>query len=543
MCLVCQLTLFLAAGFVLAQTLDPKKYNVLVVSPRSYFVFTPLLNDTAVGTLEFRNALEPVRRRSFKGSFLQGWADDINFADKIVAVEPSVLDPNVGHALTGPRPHTPQSEINPHTFKEEEIFNKMIEEGKLVMGGTGDERVPTYPVTYDKLVIAVGAYSQTFGTPGVKENALFLKDVNDARKIRRRVLELFELANLPMTPDEIRKCLLHIAVVGGGPTGMEFAASVTDLIHQDLSKIYPELIKFVKITLYDVAPKVLPMFEAELADYAVKQYSRQNIQIKTSHHVEELRKGFPGDDMAREHQDEQIKGRIYTIRTKEEGDVGIGMCVWSTGNMNNPFIQKALNHVRRYPDGSAKIMTGEVKDPSKKQWTLQRDPRSGVMMVDDHFRVQLQTTTTDSTSKESSDPNNESIQAKATMQDVFAIGDNCKLLSGALPATAQVANQEAKFLAKALNKCRESGDYDKLPGFNFKNMGVMTYLGGATAVLQGPNVRRDGTKKKGLNLKGWIAFLTWRGAYLSMTLSWRNRFLIPIQWLAVKLFGRDVSRF
>lgn len=46
-----------------------------------------------------------------------------------------------------------------------------------------------FDLSYDKLVVAVGCYSQTFGTPGVKENALFLKDVTDAVKIRKRVLD------------------------------------------------------------------------------------------------------------------------------------------------------------------------------------------------------------------------------------------------------------------------------------------------------------------------------------------------------------------
>lgn len=419
-----------------------------------------------------------------------------------------------------------------------------------MMGGTGEAKVPTFPVKYDKLVVAVGAYSQTFNTPGVKENALFLKDIGDARKIRRRVLELFELANLPFVDDQVRRWLLHIAIVGGGPTGMEFAASVSDLIHQDMSKLYPDLIKYVQVTLYDVAPKVLPMFEAELADYAVKQYKRQNVQIKTSHRVEELRKGFPEDAEARQHQDQQVKGRVYTIRTKQEGDVGIGMCVWSTGNMNNPFIQKALNHVRRFPVKSAEVLEGEVSDPFERQWVLQRDPRSGVMMVDDHFRVQLETGTgnvgKDQTGALSTDgASKPRQQAKAVMSDVFAIGDNCKLLSGALPATAQVANQQAKFLAQSLNRYPSATAFSSAPGFKFKDLGVMTYLGAAKAVLQGPPVERNrqGKKRGPFNLKGWIAYLTWRGAYLSMTLSWRNMFLIPVQWLAVKIFGRDVSRF
>lgn len=60
-----------------------------------------------------------------------------------------------------------------------------IETGKGGSGKKGD----VFDLGYDKLVVAVGCYSQTFGTKGVKENALFLKDVGDARKIRKRILD------------------------------------------------------------------------------------------------------------------------------------------------------------------------------------------------------------------------------------------------------------------------------------------------------------------------------------------------------------------
>ena len=96
---------------------------------------------------------------------------------------------------------------------------------------------------------------------------------------------------MPFISDETKSQLLHFVVVGGGPTGIEFAGNLSDLISQDLSKMHPDLMKFVQITVYDVAPKVLPMFDAALSEYAIQTYSRKNIQIKTSHHVEELR-GF-----------------------------------------------------------------------------------------------------------------------------------------------------------------------------------------------------------------------------------------------------------
>ncbi|KIX01961.1 uncharacterized protein Z518_07900 [Rhinocladiella mackenziei CBS 650.93] len=520
------------AGYVLSRRLDTQKYRVVVISPRSYFVFTPLLNDTTVGTLEFRNVLESVRKRNSKVEFVQGWADDVNFADKLVLVEPSVLDPDVGHALTGPRKPNEQQTTNGYS-KDLQPSGTGTTSGytkHLQMGGTGKDQVPTFPIHYDKLIIAVGTYSQTFNTKGVRENAMFLKDVRDAVAIRRRILELFELALLPIIPEETKKYLLHFAIVGGGPTGMEFAACLSDLIRDDISRIYPQLLKYIRISLYDVAPKVLPMFDATLADYAVKHYKRQNIEIKTSHQVEELRKGFPNDPEAVKNQDKQVKGRVYTIRTKQEGDVGIGMCVWSTGAMKNPFVSKALNHVRRFPTHSAHITQGEVTDPMQRQWIIQRDPKTGVILVDDHFRVNLTTQAEDG---------GEDNVPKAYMKDVFALGDTTKLMSGSLPATAQVANQQANWLGKTLNRHPDPESYGQVPGFTFKNLGALTYLGGAKAVLQGAS--SNGGVSRGL--KGWIAYLVWRGAYLTMTLSWRNKFLVPVQWLTVKIFGRDMSRF
>lgn len=75
-------------------------------------------------------------------------------------------------------------------------------------------------------MLAVGAYAQTFGVPGVKEYATFLKDVGDARRIRMRIIERFEQAASPNLSDTERRALLHFCVVGGGPTGIEFAAEL-----------------------------------------------------------------------------------------------------------------------------------------------------------------------------------------------------------------------------------------------------------------------------------------------------------------------------
>jgi hypothetical protein len=173
------------------------------------------------------------------------------------------------------------------------------------------------------------------------------------------------------------------------------------------------------------------------------------------------------------------------LRTKEDGEIGVGMCVWSTGLMMNPFIQNALDDVHTYPKASAHLSKDLSTSPSEQKWSLKRHPKTGGLIVDDHFRVKLvprvtsQSTITDG-----------STTPEATMQDVFALGDVAVLEKAQLPATAQVANQEAKWLGKKFNKGDIQGQGE---GFTFRNLGVMTYLGNMKAIMQA----EGGTEVKG----------------------------------------------
>jgi NADH dehydrogenase FAD-containing subunit len=138
-----------------------------MVSPRSYFAFTPLLASTAVGTLEFRTALEPIRARRTNVNFFQGWADAVDFKNKKISIEEAVDDPTSSQALTEGR-HGRQT-------KQEREEQKKVEVEKGQM----------FDLTYDKLIVTVGCYSQTFGTPGVKEHAYVSLFYHMAEKIHR----------------------------------------------------------------------------------------------------------------------------------------------------------------------------------------------------------------------------------------------------------------------------------------------------------------------------------------------------------------------
>ncbi|ROV94673.1 hypothetical protein VSDG_06115 [Cytospora chrysosperma] len=481
------------AGYAFARTLDPAKYERIVVSPRSYFVFTPLLASTAVGTLEFRATLESVRRLG-DVKFLQGWADDVDFDRKVVRVEENHVDDLA----------TKKVLPAPDATKGSKSSDVTVENPALPKG-------PVDEVPYDKLVIAVGAYSQTFGIEGVRQHAHFLRDVGDARRIRVKVLSLFEQCASPSMSDEDRKKLLHFAIVGGGPTGIEFAAELHDLIHEDLSKMYASLLPYVQITVYDVAPKILPMFDQALASYAIKHFGRQKINVKTAHNIERIR----ADDNG-------LGGVMLKIKQYGDAEVGAGLVVWSTGLMQNPLVEKLSRKTIAGPDGS-------------RAFRLEKDKRTGGVIVDGHLRARMVEAPAGSEASLSAAAAAASAAAPTTskskpevLNDVFVIGDCCVVDGQPLPKTAQVASQQAAYLSHAFNK----GAADPNP-FAFRNLGTMTYLGNWKALWQ-----KDRT-----DLTGRTAWVLWRTAYMTRSMSIKNRLMIPFYWFVSWLFGRDISRF
>ncbi|KAF3770112.1 FAD/NAD(P)-binding domain-containing protein [Cryphonectria parasitica EP155] len=477
------------AGYAFARSLDPSKYERIIVSPRSYFVFTPLLASTAVGTLEFRTTLESVRRLGKNVRFYQGWADDVDFERKVVRVEENVTnDPSTSRTNL---PLPPQAQGN-----GEEGVKAVIPKG------------PVTDLSYDKLVIAVGAYSQTFGIEGVRQHAHFLRDIGDARRIRLRVLSLFEQCTShamksSSTADEARRKLLHFAIVGGGPTGIEYAAELHDLVRDDLSKIYPNLMPHVRITVYDISPKILPMFDQALASYAMRLFSRQGISVRTKHSIQSI---APDPDTG---------GLRLRIKEAGEEEIGAGMVVWSTGLMQNPLVEKLVQ----------KTLAGEgASHPS--EYRLEKDPKTGGIIVDEQFRARLANSSSSSSGAQ-----------QQLLSSVFVIGD-CAVVASQpdLPKTAQVASQEAAHLARTLNRHNAAAGEvlsETAKPFRFKNLGTMTYLGNWKAIHQSSADR----------LTGWAAWVLWRTAYLTRSMSLRNKVLVPVYWFVSWMFGRDIGRF
>jgi NADH:ubiquinone reductase (non-electrogenic) len=413
------------AGFRLIKDIDLSKYNVHLVSPRNHFLFTPLLASVASGTLEFRSIIEPVRRAHH--------ADNYHFY--------------------------------------EAAFTDLDTENKMVNINPNHPKDPPFQLKYDRLVIAIGCDVNFYGLPGVAEYAYPMKEIHHARAIRSEIIECFERASNPNTPVQLRRELLHFVIVGAGPTGVETAAEIHDLIEQDLCKYFPEDIQLdIQMTVLEASTHVLSAFDKSLQEYTQKVFRRQRIIIRTGAQVKE------------------IKDR-NTVLLADGSVIRCGLVIWSAGI------------------GPRKALM-QIKDK------IPYDAKFKKIPVDDFLRVK-------------------------GLSDVFSMGDCAVIESKPLAATAQVAQQQGKYLAYLLNHidhANESID-DKnntiLKPFFYRHQGLMAYIGRFKAVTELGNLKHG----------GYISWMLWRSAYLTKLVSIKNKILVPFDWLKTLIFGRDISRF
>src|SRR5438874_3560734 len=136
------------------------------------------------------------------------------------------------------------------------------------------------PVSYDYLILAVGGETNYFGMDSILRHGFGLKGVVDAVAIRNHVLRCFERAMLE--PDaERRRALLTFVVVGGGPTGVEMAGALSELIRLVLVKDYPRLnIKDVRVLLLEATDRLLASLPERLREAAAETLWRKHVEVR-----------------------------------------------------------------------------------------------------------------------------------------------------------------------------------------------------------------------------------------------------------------------
>ncbi len=139
---------------------------------------------------------------------------------------------------------------------------------------------------YDYFVLAMGAKTNFFGQKEMENNALSMKSASDAILIRNSILEHFEQALLETDPKKAEQ-YMNIAIVGGGPTGVELAGALAEMRKYIFPKEYPELdLSKMRIAIYEAAPRVLAALSERASASALKYLQKLGVEVHLKTRVE-----------------------------------------------------------------------------------------------------------------------------------------------------------------------------------------------------------------------------------------------------------------
>ena len=203
--------------------------RITVIDPRSYMTYQPFLPEAAAGSLEPRHVVVPLRRVLRDCQVITGEVIDIRHADRIARVKPRVGDP--------------------------------------------------YDLTYDQLVVALGSVARTLPIPGLADQGIGFKQVEEAIALRNHVLDRLDVA--ASTPDElVRRRALSFVVVGGGYAGVEALAELQDMA-KDALRYYPYLKPHhMRWVLVEATNRILPEVGADMGAYTVEELRRHGIEVR-----------------------------------------------------------------------------------------------------------------------------------------------------------------------------------------------------------------------------------------------------------------------
>jgi len=214
-------------GLRAARALAGKGMEVVVVDRKNYHLFQPLLYQVASSSLEMESITYPIRAivREWKGV------------------------------------HFRMAEVTGADFA-----------GKRLLLADGE-------LSYDYLILAAGGATNFFGMASVEQHSFQLKGLSHAIRLRNHILETFERASREGDPVK-RRALLTFVIVGGGPTGVEYAGALQELIHNEFSRDYPELdMEETRIMLVEARGELLPALPERLRRYTAERLRGMGIEV------------------------------------------------------------------------------------------------------------------------------------------------------------------------------------------------------------------------------------------------------------------------
>jgi len=218
-------------GMSAAKKLEKADVEVTLVDQRNYHLFAPLLYQVATGQLSPSHIATPIRsmlKRQKNTKVVLGTVETIDSEAKTVTLADGTVLP------------------------------------------------------YDYLIVAVGATHSYFGRDEWAPLAPGMKTIEDAERIRRNLLAAYEKAEKETDPAR-RKALMTFVVVGGGPTGVELAGAIGELAHHTLVNDYKNIdTRQSRIYLVEALPRILPMYDEDLAANATRSLNGFGVEVKTN---------------------------------------------------------------------------------------------------------------------------------------------------------------------------------------------------------------------------------------------------------------------
>jgi NADH dehydrogenase len=255
-------------GITIAKSLKNNPVEVLLIDQHNYHNFQPLMYQIATGGLEPDSIAYPVRRI---------FRDQKNISFRMAKVE--TVDPE-------------------HQYLHTSI---------------GD-------ISYDYLIIATGSTNNFFNFESVKNKLLTLKSIPDALNMRSYIYQNLEKALANQKVESIDQ-LMNVAIVGGGPAGIELAGALSEMKHYVLPKDFPDLdFEKMQIHLYEMAPQLLSAMSDQASDKTLVYLKKLGVKVHLKAKVESydgrILKVAEGDDF-------ETDTVIWTAGVKAAGIEGI----------------------------------------------------------------------------------------------------------------------------------------------------------------------------------------------------------------------------
>ena len=199
-------------------------FDIVIIDQRNYFIFTPLLHEVATGGIDPGDIVDPIRDIARKSTeHYEARVLEIDLKQKLV-------DTSQGH------------------------------------------------VPYDYLIMALGAETNYFSVSGAEKYSFSLKNIEDARRLKKHLIHIFDQANLEPNPEK-KSDLLRIIFIGGGATGVELAGEVQEFLKEIAKKFQHISSSDIELYLVEAGDRLLPMFNPDFSKKALEILKEKGFKV------------------------------------------------------------------------------------------------------------------------------------------------------------------------------------------------------------------------------------------------------------------------